>query len=266
MAEPADRMHDVDLARSERERRAHDQGIDRVGYNAVLQNSAAYYAGRREEIIRQTMAQFNGGSFLELGSSSWRSWIEKTGVQPGSLTCINISQRELDKGIAASQQTRVKPEFLLMDANNLEFEDNTFDVVYGGGILHHLQFERALDEVRRVLKPGGAMVFEEPLNINPVGKLVRVLTPQARTEDERPLGNAELNLCARRFSMRSHYLQFLSVPVGVITGLLKMGAQNAATRTAFALDEWLVKAVPGIGRLYRHVVLVGYKPKDVAPA
>ena len=259
-------MHDIDLARSERERLAHDQGIDRVGYNAVLQNSAAYYAARREEIIRQTLAQFDGGRFLELGSSSWRSWIEKTGVEPGSLTCINISQRELDKGIAASQSTRIKPEFLLMDANNLDFEDNTFDVVYGGGILHHLQFERALDEVRRVLKPGGAMVFEEPLNVNPVGKLVRLLTPRARTEDEQPLGNAELELCANRFSMRSHYLQFLSVPAGVITGLLKMGAQNVATRAAFALDEWLLKAIPAIGRFYRHVVLIGYKPQPTGRA
>lgn len=266
MAEPAERTHEVDLARSERERQAHDQGIDRVGYNAVLRNAAAYYASRREEIIRQAMVQFNGGRFLELGSSSWHNWIEKTGVQPGSLTCINISQRELDKGIAASQRTRIKPEFMLMDANNLEFEDNSFDVVYGGGILHHLQFTRALDEVRRVLKPGGAMVFEEPLNINPIGKLVRTLTPRARTEDERPLGNAELDLCAKRFSMRSHYLQFLSVPAGVATGLLKMGGQNAATRIAFALDEWLVKTVPGIGRLYRHVVLIGYKGKNAAPA
>lgn len=265
MTEPAERTHGVDLARSQRERHAHDQGIDRVGYNAVLRNSAAYYEGRREEIIGQTLARFNGGRFLELGSSSWRAWIEKTGVRPGSLTCINISQRELDKGIAASMLTRTKPEFLLMDANDLQFEDNSFDVVYGGGILHHLQFQRALDEVRRVLRPGGAMVFEEPLNINPVGKLVRALTPHARTEDERPLGNAELDWCARRFSMRSHYLQFLSVPVGVVTGLLKMGGQNAATRTAFAVDEWLVKKVPGIGRLYRHVVLIGYKP-ETAPA
>lgn len=266
MAESTDPMRDVDLARSERERRAHDEGLDRAGYNAVLQNAAGYYAGKRVEIIRRALAQFDGGRFLELGSSSWRTWIEPTGVQPGSLTCINISQRELDKGITAAQATRVKPEFRLMDANNLEFADNSFDVAYGGGILHHLQFERALEEIRRVLRPGGAMVFEEPLNVNPVGKLVRHLTPHARTEDERPLGNAELDFCERRFSMRSRYLQFLSVPVGVITGLLKIGPQNPATRAAFVADEWLLNVVPAIGRFYRHVVLIGYKPQRPAPA
>jgi SAM-dependent methyltransferase len=142
----------------------------------------------------------------------------------------------------------------------LEFPDDSFDVVYGGGILHHLEFERALSEVRRVLKPGGLMLFEEPLNINPVGKFVRWLTPKARTEDERPLQNAELNLCARGFAMKSRYVQFMSVPAGVLTGLLRLPPQNVVTRAAYAVDEGLLKVVPGIGRMYRHVVLMGNKP------
>src|SRR5437870_12567520 len=42
------------------------------------------------------------------------------------------------------------------DAENLPFEDNTFDIVYSFGVLHHTKdTEKAIGEVHRVLKPGG---------------------------------------------------------------------------------------------------------------
>jgi ubiquinone/menaquinone biosynthesis C-methylase UbiE len=47
------------------------------------------------------------------------------------------------------------------DAENLPFEDATFDVVYSHGVLHHTpDTQRAFDEIYRVLRPGGrAMVM-----------------------------------------------------------------------------------------------------------
>jgi ubiquinone/menaquinone biosynthesis C-methylase UbiE len=47
----------------------------------------------------------------------------------------------------------------LRDAHKLDFPENTFDVIYGAGILHHLDYARALLEILRVLRPGGAMIF-----------------------------------------------------------------------------------------------------------
>ena len=49
----------------------------------------------------------------------------------------------------------------------LSFADNSFDVVFGSSILHHLDFDKSLKEIFRVLKPGGRMVFAEPNMINP---------------------------------------------------------------------------------------------------
>jgi len=46
------------------------------------------------------------------------------------------------------------------DAENLPFHDNTFDIVYSNGVLHHSEnTESTLAEVRRVLKPGGRAIL-----------------------------------------------------------------------------------------------------------
>ena len=46
------------------------------------------------------------------------------------------------------------------DAESLPFDDRTFDIVYSNGVLHHTNdTQKAIDEVFRVLKPGGRAVI-----------------------------------------------------------------------------------------------------------
>lgn len=56
-------------------------------------------------------------------------------------------------------------EFVHHDAETLPFPDNTFDVVYSNGVIHHTpNTYRVVQEIRRVLKPGGkaiVMVYAE---------------------------------------------------------------------------------------------------------
>ncbi|MDT7542772.1 MAG: hypothetical protein QOE33_2676 [Acidobacteriota bacterium] len=50
-------------------------------------------------------------------------------------------------------------EFRTADAENLDFADETFDLVYSHGVLHHTpDTARAIQEVHRVLKPAGRAV------------------------------------------------------------------------------------------------------------
>ncbi|HZQ93148.1 MAG TPA: class I SAM-dependent methyltransferase [Terriglobales bacterium] len=45
------------------------------------------------------------------------------------------------------------------DAESLPFDDNFFDVVYSWGVIHHSEHpEKIVDEIHRILKPGGAFI------------------------------------------------------------------------------------------------------------
>ena len=47
-------------------------------------------------------------------------------------------------------------ELQRLDAETLPFADNTFDIVWSWGVVHHAEYpERIVAEIRRVLKPGG---------------------------------------------------------------------------------------------------------------
>ena len=45
------------------------------------------------------------------------------------------------------------------DAGNLPFSDDSFDIVFANGVLHHTEnTESAIDEMYRVVKPGGKCI------------------------------------------------------------------------------------------------------------
>lgn len=253
------KQQDAALAtRIAREKAAFDEGLERERYNRIL--SYGYtehlYWQHRYGIVERLLRAEPPAKALEIGSSAWRRFFEEPGIIPGETHCINISETELNKGRKAAVGSRVQPKFYLMDAHALEFPDDTFDLVYGGAILHHLDLPVAYAEIARVLKPGGLMIFAEPLDNNPIAKLVRWLTPQARTPDETAFDHAQIAYTRERFPCELDYEQLLTVPLGVIARPLFKDPDNAVMRFGYRFDEWLKHAVPALGPYYRRVLIV----------
>lgn len=136
---------------------------------------------------------------------------------------------------------------IVMDCEDLGLRSESFDVVFGNAIIHHLDTRRALRELHRVLRPGGRAAFIEPLGANPVVNAYRRLTPNLRTPDEHPLTSKDWKLFEERFpSFRQQgYTLFALIPV-IVNGLAaRVGAPvTMGSRPFRRLDEWVLGAVP----------------------
>jgi SAM-dependent methyltransferase len=110
---------------------------------------------------------------------------------------IDISDVAIDH--ATSVYGRENVRFHVMDAMHMTFPDNSFDLIFGSGIIHHLDTEQSIKEIRRVLSPRGQALFWEPLGLNPLINLYRTATPSARTPDEHPLLPQDFRIMQKHF-------------------------------------------------------------------
>lgn len=98
-------------------------------------------------------------------------------------------------------QSRCK--FEVMDGERMIFKDNTFDLGVEYGALHHVDLDKAMAELRRVLKPGTEMICVEALRHNPFIRWYRKVTPHLRTrwEVEHILGVEDIDTVKKYFEL-----------------------------------------------------------------
>jgi ubiquinone/menaquinone biosynthesis C-methylase UbiE len=78
----------------------------------------------------------------------------------GAATCTDISPGMLETLERNALQLGLDVETAACDAAALPFEDESFDLVLGHAVLHHLpDLDRAFAEFHRVLAPGGTLFF-----------------------------------------------------------------------------------------------------------
>ncbi|WP_347174347.1 class I SAM-dependent methyltransferase [Polaribacter uvawellassae] len=225
-----------------------------------LRRHAFFYSYKREKkILNKLLEDFNGQEVLEIGSYTWAAWFNEN-TKPKSLTCINISEIELEKGKKKAEKQSFPVKHFLMDANNLTFEDKSFDIVFGGAILHHLDIEKSIGHIHRVLKPGGKVVFLEPLNMNPLYKIYRKMNPQERTPDEHALVSSDFKIIKEKFTFNHYFFDFFSVAFGFIS--LKLFGDrkynNWINKLGFSLDVFFSK-IPFLYVLFARVIIYGSK-------
>src|SRR4051812_39148117 len=121
-----------------------------------------------QEQVRQKLIKAlggrNGASFgrgLEIGSGT--GYFSLNLLQIGaieSLTATDISPGILERLASTAAGLGLQVETVQTEAEVLPFEDESFDLVFGHAVLHHIpDLDRAFAEFRRVLKPGGLVAF-----------------------------------------------------------------------------------------------------------
>lgn len=166
---------------------------------------------------------------------------------------IDISDVAIDQTLEAALKEGLKINASVMDAENLSFEDNSFDTICGSGILHHLDLARSYKEINRTLKEDGRAVFFEPMGHNPIINLYRNLTPKMRTEDEHPLLMKDIRLAQEYFKEVNGRYFNLFATIGSFIPILSTPLQ--------ALDKITFKALPFLKKHAWIVVLEFSHPK-----
>ncbi len=99
--------------------------------------------------------RWQGKKVLEVGCGLGTDTLQflRAGAQ---VTALDLSARSVALAAARARQVGQTALFLNADAERLPFGNDVFDLVYSWGVLHHTPDTLgAIEEVRRVLRPGG---------------------------------------------------------------------------------------------------------------
>ena len=92
---------------------------------------------------------------------------------------FDLSTPAIETANQVARRYGLSAQFEQMDAEALRYDDGSFDLIIGFGVLHHvIKYPRASSELYRVLAPGGRAVFHETLWDNPLINFARRFTSE----------------------------------------------------------------------------------------
>lgn len=184
-----------------RERKFHNEWANAVQIDELLVREAFEAPTAIENhYILSKIGELKGKRVLDLGCGAGESSVY-IALQGAEVYACDIAEDFLAVAQRLASRHGVKIRTAAAEAGSLPYPDGFFDLVYGNGVLHHVDLQSTAPEVRRVLKTGGQAFFIEPLPYNPVINLYRMMAKDVRTPDEKPLGYKAIK------SFRSHFTQ-----------------------------------------------------------
>lgn len=132
--------------------REHELGT-REFFEAVEKHRYTEYAPWMPELMG--FDKFAGAKLLEIGCGMGSDLLQ---FARGGAIChaVDLTPRSIEITRHRFSLYGYEGKFAISDGERLPFADNTFDVVYSNGVLHHTpDTAGAIREVHRVLRPGG---------------------------------------------------------------------------------------------------------------
>jgi ubiquinone/menaquinone biosynthesis C-methylase UbiE len=178
--------------------------FENIFYKALYNSSEDFFEFLKKNSLNSEI--------LDYGCGVGQSLKNVIKFNPKKITGIDISEVSIKKAKESIQSLKSQAELIVDNCEKTKFENESFDIVYGSGILHHLDMTACINEIHRILKPGGKFLFIEPLGTNPLINFYRKLTPNSRSRDEHPLINQDFDLIEGKFKKtKIKYYGFLTL-------------------------------------------------------
>ncbi|NUP91089.1 MAG: class I SAM-dependent methyltransferase [Candidatus Sumerlaeia bacterium] len=188
------------------------------------------------------LGDVKGKRILDYGCGTGRSAVYL--AKMGAMTCgFDISPESIAIARRRAEVNGVAEltNFQVMGGERLEYADESFDIIFGQSILHHIVLDLATPEMRRVLRPGGIGVFLEPQGTNPLITFVRAFVPYPGKKvhgTDRPLTRRDIRLLEGVFS-KVEWQSF-----DLFTGVEKLIGFRRRFPLLWKLDRALLRGLP----------------------
>ncbi len=117
----------------------------------------------RKKVVKM-VAETNAKDILDIATGTGDFAIMLADIKPQKIVGLDISEGMLAVGKKKVQEKKLEHiiEMVLGDSENLPFDDNSFDAVtVGFGVRNFENLDKGLQEINRVLRPGGIFVVLE---------------------------------------------------------------------------------------------------------
>ncbi len=219
------------------------------------QTATPYVAARERELVRAAFLPL-GARVLDLGCAEGATLIHlDVGDHDEARSCTGVDLFE--PKLAVAPQRLPGCRFVAGSADALPFPDASFVHVLIRDVIHHLEApEGAIDEVARVLAPGGRVDVLEPGRYNPLIAMHALTQPAERGELRSTRAFLE-RLLERRFRVVS-VTRHQPLPIHRLVFHPRFGSAGAAAsptvRAAVgAIEALAAHAVPAFAWAYLHV-------------
>jgi ubiquinone/menaquinone biosynthesis C-methylase UbiE len=157
--------------------------IEKIPVRAAFESPTAL---ENRHILR-LMGDIRGKKILDVGCGLGESAVYFA-LKGARVTATDLSPGMIQTVGRLATFHKVEVEALVSPGEELSVGDNQFDFVYSANTLHHVTSkQKFMEEIRRVLKPGGRCFLWDPIAYNPVINVYRRMAVKVRTEDESPL-------------------------------------------------------------------------------
>ncbi len=184
---------------------------------AQLEHDYWTFQVEAREWAYSVMGDLKGRRILEIGPGLGQDTIALA-EHGADLTVIDISR----PGLAVARQAVERAglldrcHFEQRDAQASGFPDSYFDGIFARGVTMHVDLLPFLQEMSRVLRPGGRAVFIDPLKYHPIINLYRLSVSSCKDSEPVYRNIREMKQGARYFSAFDHRVFYLNSVLALV--------------------------------------------------